>query len=126
SRLGTPMPRVMVTGAVAWFALLLAFAHAASPTLGMAFLVLGGFAQSICMVSLVVVLMGEASAPFRGRVMGVRMLAIYGLPLGLLAAGALVERLGFTETIMLYCGSGLACVALIALHWRVYRAERMA
>ena len=27
--------------------------------------------------------------------MGVRMLVIYSLPLGLLAAGALIERIGF-------------------------------
>ena len=36
------------------------------------------------MVSLTVILVREAGPRFRGRVMGVRMLAIYTLPIGLL------------------------------------------
>ena len=39
------------------------------------------------MVSLQIMLLREAGERFRGRVMGVRMMAIYSLPLGLLAAG---------------------------------------
>jgi hypothetical protein len=54
----------------------------------------------------------------RGRVIGVRMLAIYSLPLGLLAAGALIERIGFSATATLYTLAGLAFTLLIALHWR--------
>ena len=30
--------------------------------------------------------------------MGMRMLAIYGLPIGLLAAGAMIDRIGFVPT----------------------------
>ena len=40
------------------------------------------------MVSHTVMLLRTATARFRGRVIGVRMLAIYSLPLGLLTAGA--------------------------------------
>ena len=50
--------------------------------------------------------------------MGVRMLAIYGVPIGLLAAGAMIERLGFAVTASLYCIVGGALTLLIALHWR--------
>ena len=39
------------------------------------------------MVSLTVILVREAGQRFRGRVMGVRMMAIYSLPVGLLVAG---------------------------------------
>jgi hypothetical protein len=42
----------------------------------------------------------------RGAVMGVRMLAIWGLPLGLVAAGPLIERAGYAPTVLLYCGLG--------------------
>jgi hypothetical protein len=42
------------------------------------------------MVSLQITLLREAGERFRGRVMGVRMMAIYSLPLGLLAAGPLI------------------------------------
>ena len=69
-------------------------------------------------MSLSAILMRAADARFRGRVMGVRMLGIYGLPLGLLAAGILVGRIGFGATATLYAVSGLLLTILIALRWR--------
>ena len=59
-------------------------------------LVLAGIAQSMSMISAAVILMRTASARLRGRVMGVRMMVIYGLPLGLLAAGSLIDLIGYT------------------------------
>jgi len=50
--------------------------------------------------------------------MGVRMMAIYSLPVGLLVAGALIERIGFTATATLYAAVGLAFTIIIALRWR--------
>ena len=55
---------------------------------------------------------------FRGRVMGLRILAVYGLPLGLVVAGPLIEWMGFTRTITMYAGLGLICTGAIAIHWR--------
>jgi hypothetical protein len=52
--------------------------------------------------------------------MGVRMLAIYGVPLGLLAAGGLVDQIGFRATAALYCLLGLGMTLLIALYWRLH------
>ena len=54
----------------------------------------------------------------RGRVMGVRMLAVYALPIGLLAAGVLIEHLGYATTVALYCVIGIGAALLIALRWR--------
>ena len=56
---------------------------------------MAGFVQSFCMVPMAVLLLRVADPAFRGRVMGVRMLAVYGLPLGLLLSGPLVEHAGF-------------------------------
>ena len=70
------------------------------------------------MVPMAVMLLHSAGAKFRGRVMGVRMLAVYGLPLGLLAAGFLIERIGYTATALGYCVFGLLATAAIALRWR--------
>ena len=70
------------------------------------------------MVSLTVILVRESGPRFRGRVMGVRMLAIYTLPLGLLLAGALIERIGFAATATLYAAVGLVLAVTIALRWR--------
>jgi hypothetical protein len=65
-----------------------------------------------------VILMRTASAHLRGRVMGVRMMVIYGLPLGLLAAGSLIDLVGYSATGTLYATSGLIAMMAIALHWR--------
>ena len=40
--------------------------------------------------------------------MGVRMLAVYGLPLGLMAAGALIDLIGYPLTISALSVVGLA------------------
>ena len=50
--------------------------------------------------------------------MGVRMLAIYSLPLGLLAAGSLINEIGFAATGTLYASAGLTLMLTIVLHWR--------
>jgi hypothetical protein len=50
--------------------------------------------------------------------MGVRSLAIYGLPIGLVLAGVLIERIGYEATVLLYAGIGIFFTAAIALKWR--------
>jgi SNF family Na+-dependent transporter len=81
-------------------------------------LMMAGFSQSLAMISIAVILMRTASEHFRGRVMGVRMLVIYGLPLGLLAAGSLIDVIGFAVTGTLYATAGVALMMAIVLHWR--------
>jgi len=81
-------------------------------------LVLAGTAQRMSMISAAVILMRTANARFRGRVMGVRMMVIYGLPLGLLAAGSLIELIGYSATGTLYAAAGIVSTMAIALHWR--------
>jgi predicted MFS family arabinose efflux permease len=115
---GIPVARLMISSTIVWYAMLLVFAHLQSMPAAIACLVLVGFSQSLCMISLAVILMRTASEHFRGRVMGVRMLVIYGLPLGLLAAGTLIDEVGFTATATLYAAAGLALMLGIALHWR--------
>ncbi len=110
--------RMMLVFAMLWFALILLFVQVPNPTLGRATLVLAGFTQSLSMVPLSTMLLKSAGPKFRGRVMGVRMLAIYGLPIGLLFAGVVIPWIGFRATASVYCLAGLACMALIGLRWR--------
>jgi hypothetical protein len=70
------------------------------------------------MITLAVILLRTSGERFRGRVMGVRMMAIYSLPIGLLVSGPLIERLGFAPTATLYASVGLVFTLLIALRWR--------
>jgi hypothetical protein len=50
-------------------------------------------------------------------VLGIRMLAIYTLPLGLLASGPLIENFGFRAMGSGYCLAGLALTLLIGMRW---------
>jgi MFS family permease len=110
--------RMMLIYTGVWYVMLLAFVHVPGIVGGRISLVLAGFAQSLCMTPMAVMLLHGAGAKFRGRVMGVRMLAIYGLPIGLLAAGGLIERFGFAATASGYCVFGLLLTLMIALRWR--------
>jgi MFS family permease len=112
--------RTMIAFALLWFACNLAFSWVETPRLGEALLFASGFAQSLCMVPMAVILMRTADPAFRGRVMGVRMLAVYGLPMGLLLSGPLVEHLGFAVTGTLYSLFGIAATLLIASRWRAH------
>jgi MFS family permease len=115
---GLRVARLMISATVMWYATLLVFAQVQSVPVAMACLMLAGFAQSLCMISLAVILMRTASEHFRGRVMGVRMLVIYSLPLGLLAAGSLIGEIGFAATATLYAAAGLALMMAVVVHWR--------
>ncbi len=70
------------------------------------------------------VLLANAGDGFRGRVMGVRMLAVYGLPLGLLASGFLIERIGYPLTISASATIGLLFTLLIGIKWRASMWQR--
>lgn len=113
-----PLARLMIVSALIWYGLLLVFAHMPTAVGGTIILMLAGFAQSLSLVPLAVILLRTSEPSLRGRVMGVRMLAIYGLPVGLLTAGALIERIGFYTTLMAYGLVGLTCIVAIAIYWR--------
>jgi hypothetical protein len=77
------------------------------------------------MITLAVLLLRIASVRFRGRIMGVRMMAIYGMPVGLLIAGVMIDLIGFSATATLYAALGLLFTLVIAVRWRaeLWRAD---
>jgi MFS family permease len=122
------LPRLMFVSAVVWYALMLIFAQMKSLPAGIVSLMLVGFLQSLTMVAHTVLLLRASEQHLRGRIMGVRMLAIYSLPLGLLAAGWLIGRIGFHATVSLYAVIGLTFTILIgvwsrAALWRPQAAK---
>jgi predicted MFS family arabinose efflux permease len=112
------MARLMIGSMLGWYALLMIFPLLPSAKAGMVVLMIAGFAQSLAMVPMSVILLRTAEDRLRGRVMGVRMLAVYSLPIGLLGAGVLIQHLGYVPTVALYCSFGIAAALLIALRWR--------
>ena len=107
-----------------WCALLLGFAHVRHMAVGMLTLLSAGFAQNVAMIAMTAVLLGAAGEGLRSRVMGVRMLAVYGLPLGLLASGFLIERIGYPLTITASSAIGLLFTVLIGIRWRASMWQR--
>ncbi len=113
-----PTGRMMIVAAMLWYALLQVFVLMPDALSGGIVLVITGLVQSFSMVPLVVMLLRVSGEQYRGRVMGVRMLAIYGLPVGLLASGFLIEWFGYVAMASGYCIFGLAATLAIALWWR--------
>jgi hypothetical protein len=103
---------------VAWYLCLMGFAWTTSLALALALLVAAGIAQSLSMLALAILLLRTSEDRFRGRIMGVRMLAIYTLPLGLLIAGAIIPLIGYLASALGLLALGLALLAWLALAWR--------
>jgi MFS family permease len=121
SLIGQAMPasRVMLLSTLVWHVAVLAFVLMPNPYSGGVMLVVSGICQSFCMVPLAVMLLRVSGEQYRGRVMGVRMFAIYGLPMGLLLAGWLIGQVGFTAMAVGYCVAGFAAAtAILGWWWR--------
>jgi hypothetical protein len=110
--------RVMLASGVLWFAAIILFGQIQSVAVGLALLFVAGFVQSFCLTPLAAVMLRASSEEMRGRVMGIRMLAIWGLPLGLVAAGPIIAGIGYAATTLIYAGIGLAATIFIGYRWR--------
>ncbi len=112
--------RAMIFGAVTWYIMLIVFAHTPDPHWGSLVLLLAGCAHSVSQVPMAAMLLRNSDAQYRGRIMGIRMLAIYGNMPGLLLSGPLIARFGYPVTATLYCLFALTFILLIVVHWRAH------
>ena len=118
SRFRVGAARTMLGAGVLWFGAVLVFGQTTWFALGLALLLVTGFVQSFCLTPLAAIMLRSSEEEMRGRVMGVRMLAIWGLPLGLLAAGPIIAGVGYAATTALYAGTGLVATLAIGYRWR--------
>lgn len=112
-RLRAPAP-VSAIGLVGWLGLLAALAFTGTHASGMAVLFLIGFAQSLAMISMGAALLMVTSPAYRGRVLGARMLAVYGNAVGLLLGGALIEWMGVGFQMVAFAIAGLVLFGVAA------------
>jgi MFS family permease len=117
--------RMMIVFSVAWFLMLATFARMPTPAIGIPVLVFVGLAQSLGLVPATAMLLRNSDERFRGRIMGIRMLAIYGNLPGLLLSGPLIAGFGYPATATSYCAIGILFTLIIAVHWRdvLWRAD---
>ena len=110
--------RMMLINLVMWYAMLVIFTVAGTKISGIVILIFVGIAHSFSMVSMAAALLEKTDQMVRGRIMGVRVLAVYGVPLGLLGAGFLIESVGFVSFIWIYASIGTVFTLLIGIKWR--------
>ncbi len=119
-RVGNPAI-AMLCFSVAWHALIIAYAAAPTLTLAFGLIYLAGVAQNLCMIPMAAFLLGNVAPAVRGSVMGLRSMAVYGLPLGLMAASFGLNRgVPFWTVALAFGGAGIAVTFLI---WARFRAH---
>ena len=115
--------RLMSLGSVAWHAAIVILAGATVFNVSLGVLAFTGLVQSFTMVTMSILLLGSTPPEIRGRIMGLRSLAVYGLPLGLLASGAIADTLGIAFALIGNGIIGIAVTAAIVLALReIWRA----
>ena len=110
--------RMMLWSIGVWFVGVVLFGQTQSFAFGVALLLVSGFLQSLCLTPLVAVMLRGSSVEMRGRVMGMRVLAVLGLPLGLLASGPIVAHLGYAACTALYGCLGIVATVAVAYRCR--------
>jgi MFS family permease len=113
-----PPARMMLVFAAGWYVMLTVFAHAQHPGTGIPLLMLTGFTFSLCQIPMAATLLRNSEERFRGRIMGVRMLAIYGNLPALWLAGPLIAGYGYPFVATLYCAVGIVFTGIIAVRGR--------
>ena len=116
---GSRPGRTTVVATLIWYSLLFAFGLMTQPLPATVIIVAIGAAQSFSMISMSVLLLTTTHESLRGRVSGVRMLAVYGLPMGLIAGGTMIEIVGTHATFSVFTLTGITATLAIASRWRV-------
>lgn len=110
--------RAMIVFGIGWLVMLLIFVQTESPATGIPLLMIAGCMQTMGLIPINALLLRTSDERYRGRIMGIRMMAIYGNLPGLLLAGPLIANYGYKTMAAGYCVFGIVFAMLIALYWR--------
>ena len=110
--------QLMLINLIIWYIMLAIFSSIDSKIEALVVLFFVGIAHSFAMTSMSVSLLSFTNELVRGRVMGVRVLAIYGVPLGLLGSGFLIEYFGYLSFMSIYVVVGIMLTIIIGIKWR--------
>ena len=110
--------RAMIVFGIGWLVMLLVFVQTQSPATGIPVLMVAGCMQTMGLIPNNALLLRTSDERYRGRIMGIRMMAIYGNLPGLLLAGQLIADVGYRTMAMGYCLFGIVFAVLIAWCWR--------
>ena len=109
--------RFSVGGAGLWCLAIILLALAPNFVSSLPVLFLAGLGQSLCTVAIAMMLLSLTPDNLRGRVMGLRQLAVYALPLGLLISGTIAEMWGVKVAIFVDGLLGILLVTGCVVLW---------
>jgi MFS family permease len=112
--------RAMLIFGAAWLGMLLLFAQTRTPAEGIPLLFVAGIMQTMGLIPISTLLLRTSDERYRGRIMGIRMMAIYGNLPGLLLAGPFIAHFGYSAMATTYSLFGLSVTVLIAWFWRAH------
>ncbi len=120
--------RAMLIFSIAWLLVLLVFTQTTHPEAGIPALILAGCMQTMGLIPINALLLRTSDERYRGRIMGLRMLAIYGNLPGLLISGPLIATFGYGLVAGGYCLLGITVIAWIGTRWRghIWNAKALA
>jgi predicted MFS family arabinose efflux permease len=107
--------KLMILAVVIWHSSILIFATSHSFYVSMAILVFTGMAFASTQVLILTVLLRTTQSEFRGRVMGLRSLAIYAFTFGSVASGAVAGLWGAPWSASMVGIVGIVLVIVLAL-----------
>jgi MFS family permease len=109
--------RLFNGGATLFFIMIGAFALSDLAGLSMLALFLAGVGIATFGVMQTTLLLNHAAPAMRSRVMGVLAVCIGTVPLGVLAVGALAERIGSPQALLVSASLGLCSMGVLGLWW---------
>ncbi len=112
--------RAMLVFGAAWLGMLLLFVQTRTPAEGIPLLFVAGIMQTMGLIPISTLLLRTSDERYRGRIMGIRMMAIYGNLPGLLLAGPFIAHYGYSAMATTYSLFGLSVTVLIAWFWRAH------
>jgi predicted MFS family arabinose efflux permease len=107
--------RLLIGAVVIWHLSMVVFSMSTSFYVSLAILLLTGMAFSWTLVLILTVLMRTTLPEFRGRIMGLRVLAIYAHTFGSINSGAIASALGAPMAASVNAVVGIGLVGVLAL-----------
>ena len=115
---GTRIPgRTVMAASALWHVAIIVMAYMRWFTVSLPVLFFAGLAQGFAMITMTMMILTLTPAEMRGRVLGLRHLAVYGLPLGLFLSGFVAQRYGVSVALVVNGVAGLGALLLATLRW---------
>ena len=109
--------RLMVFGCIFWHVAIFSIAFSTYFYVSVSIVLLAGIFQSFSMVIMAMLILRYTSEDMRSRVLGVRQLAVYGLPLGLVISGFVSENFDVVAALIGNAVVGLLLLTFVLVTW---------